>query len=139
MVNHGLKTQDEAIDFCNKRNAGLPLPKSKWEVDEFLKITGKFYISNWTWIGLTDSTQSGNKTAWKDLNGNPIGGRYVNLRVTTLIFCCLVVISDPVSSGLRVAHTINHSGMDQLHTIDKTELCGNLENMTHFRLGVYKN
>ena len=80
MVNHGLKTQDEAIDFCKKRNAGLPLPKSKWEVDEFLKITGK---SN-TWIGLTVLTKSDNKTAWKDLDGHPIGNRYVNLRVIIL-------------------------------------------------------
>ena len=77
MVNHGKKSQNAAIEFCKKINAGLPLPKSKGEVDEFLKITGSGYV----WIGITDSTQSGNMAAWKDLDGNPIGSRYVNLRV----------------------------------------------------------
>ena len=77
MVDHGRKSQDGAIDFCKKLNAGLPLPKSKGEAMEFLKITG----SQTVWIGLTDSTQSGNMAAWKDLEGNPIGSHYVNLRV----------------------------------------------------------
>ena len=83
MVNHGKKWQGEAIDFCKKMNAGLPLPKSKGEATEYLKITG----SENTWIGLTDSTKSGNKAAWKDIEGNPIGLRYVNLRVITFNFC----------------------------------------------------
>ena len=78
MVNHGKKSQDAAINFCKKMNAGLPLPKSKGEVDEYLKITGSEHV----WIGITDSTQSGNMSAWKDLEGNPIGSHYVNLRVT---------------------------------------------------------
>ena len=89
MVYHGIKSQDEAIDFCKKLNAGLPLPKSKGELTEFLKITGFFSV----WIGLTDSTNSGNKASWKDLEGNPIGNRYVNLRVNNILFssffmCC---------------------------------------------------
>ena len=89
MVYHGRKSQDEAINICKKLNAGLPLPKNKGEEDEFLKITGSQYV----WIGLTDSTQSGNKEAWKDLEGNPIGNRYVNLRVKNIHFlssyiCC---------------------------------------------------
>ena len=78
MVNYGEKKQDEAIDFCKKMNAGLPLPKNKGEVDKYLKITGSEYV----WIGITDSTQSGNVSAWKDLDGNPIGSHYVNVRVT---------------------------------------------------------
>ena len=82
MVNHGKKPQDVAIDFCKSMNAGLPLPKSKGEVDEYLKITG----SQSVWIGLTDSTKSGNKAAWKDLEGNPIGNRFVNLRVNNILF-----------------------------------------------------
>ena len=77
MVNHGKKHQDAAIDFCKKMNAGLPLPKSKEETTEYLKITGSEYV----WIGLTDSTKSGDMAAWKDLDGNPIGTRFVNLRV----------------------------------------------------------
>ena len=89
MVYHGRKSQDGAIDFCKKLNAGLPLPKSKGELTEFLKITGFFSV----WIGLTDSTNSGNKASWKDLEGNPIGNRYVNLRVNNILFssffmCC---------------------------------------------------
>ena len=41
--------------------------------------------SSSVWIGLTDSTKSGKMTAWKDLDGNPIGNRYVNLRVIDLL------------------------------------------------------
>ena len=86
MVAHGIKDQDDAIDFCKKLNAGLPLPKSKEETAEYLKITGSLGLQvSAFWIGLTDSTQSGDKTAWKDLDGNPIGNRYVNLRVIDLL------------------------------------------------------
>ena len=92
MVYRGNKSQDEAINFCKKSNAGLPLPKSKGELTEFLKITGSKNI----WIGLTDSTKSGNTAAWKDLEGNPIGNRYVNLRVNTFISrLILCVVTDP--------------------------------------------
>ena len=89
MVNHGAKHQDAAIDFCKKLNAGLPLPKSKGELMEVIKITDNKSV----WIGLTDSTQSGNRAAWKDIEGNPIGNRYVNLRVKNIHFlspfmCC---------------------------------------------------
>ena len=82
MVNHGKKSQDAAIDFCEKINARLPLPKSKGETTEYLKITGSENV----WIGLTDSTKSGNMAAWKDIEGNPIGNRYLNLRVITFNF-----------------------------------------------------
>ena len=82
MVNHGNKKQSAAIDVCKYMNAGLPLPKSKGETIEFLKITGSENV----WIGLTDSTKSGNMAAWKDIAGNPIGSRYVNLRVITFNF-----------------------------------------------------
>ena len=82
MVNHGKKNQDAAIEFCKKMNAGLPLPKSKGEAAEYLKITGSEHV----WMGLTDVTKSGNMAAWKDLDGNPIGNRYVNLRVKNTHF-----------------------------------------------------
>ena len=82
MADNGKKNQDEAIDWCKKMNAGLPLPKSKGELTEFLKITK----SDTVWIGLTDSTKSGNISAWKDIEGNPIGSRYVNLRVIKFSF-----------------------------------------------------
>ena len=88
MVNHGKKQQGVAIDFCKKMNAGLPLPKSKGEVDEYRKITG----SQSVWIGLTDSTKSGKKAAWKDIEGNLIGSRYVNLRVITFNFFLFLVL-----------------------------------------------
>ena len=81
MTNLGKKGQDEAIDSCKKLNAGLPLPKSKNETAEYLKRTGSQNV----WIGLTDSTQSGDMAAWKDLDGDPIGNRYVNLRVIDFI------------------------------------------------------
>ena len=81
MVKHGFNTQDAAIDHCKKLNAVLPLPKSKGEAFEFLKVTGGEFI----WMGMTDYTLSGNKAAWKDLRGNLIGSSYVNLRVKELI------------------------------------------------------
>ena len=83
MVYKGENSHDKAIGFCKMfYNAGLPLPKSKGEAMEFLKITG----SQSVWIGLTDSTKNGNKAAWKDLDGFPIGNRYVNLRVKNIHF-----------------------------------------------------
>ena len=89
MTNLGKKGQDEAIDSCKKMNAGLPLPKSKNETAEYLKITG----SQKVWIGLKDVTKSGDMAAWKDLDGNPIGNRYVNLRVSIFNFRLFSVIS----------------------------------------------
>ena len=102
MVNHGNKNQDVAIDFCKKMNAGLPLPKSKGEAAEFSKITGAF-----VWIGLTDVTKSGNMAAWKDLDGNPIGNRYVNLRVIDLEgVLSVIVFSQPVvNQSKRIFHS----------------------------------
>ena len=81
MVDHGKKSQYAAIEFCKKLNAGLPLPKSKGEETEYLKITGSEHV----WMGLTDVTNSGNMAAWKDLEGNPIGNHYVNLRVVNFM------------------------------------------------------
>ena len=90
MAKYGQKKQNAAIKFCKKMNAGLPLPKSKGEVIEFLMITGSGCCTDkYTWIGLTDSTQSGYKSAWLDLEGNPVGSHYVNLRVITLKFLSL--------------------------------------------------
>ena len=92
MVHRGNKNQDEAINICKKVNAGLPLPKGKGEAKEFVKITGSQHV----WIGLTDSTKSANKAAWKDLEGNPIGNRFVNLRVKNNLFSSfLCVATDP--------------------------------------------
>ena len=88
MADNGKKNQDEAIDWCKKINAGLPLPKSKGELTEFLKITK----SDNVWIGLTDSTKSGKMAAWKDIEGNLIGSRYVNLRVITFNFFLFLVL-----------------------------------------------
>ena len=90
MAKYGQKKQNAAINFCKKMNAGLPLPKSKGEVIEFLKITGGGCCTDkYTWIGLTDSTKSGYKSAWLDIEGNPVGSHYVNLRVITLKFLSL--------------------------------------------------
>ena len=81
MVNYGKKTQDAAINFCKKMNSRLPLPKNKGEVDEYLKITGSENV----WIGITDSGSSGSPFPWKDLEGNLMLRRYVNLRVMKFV------------------------------------------------------
>ena len=79
MVFKGTKRQDDAMDECKALNAQLPLPKSKGEVDEFLKITGTDNV----WIGISDLTKREVKSKWKDVDGNFIGNAYVNLRVIT--------------------------------------------------------
>ena len=70
------------MDFCKNINAKLPLPKSKAEFDEFVKITGSSYV----WIGIKDLTMGGVRENWKDAEGNSIGNAYVNLRVINFIF-----------------------------------------------------
>ena len=82
MVYMGKNGQNAAMDECKMLNAQLPLPKSKGEADEFRTITG----TDSTWIGIRDLTESGDKTKWKDVEGNPIGNGYVNLRVLNLSF-----------------------------------------------------
>ena len=84
MVYKGKKGQTEAMDECKTLNAQLPLPKSKKEADDFRKITG----DTWVWMGIRDLTKSGDKSKWKDAEGNFIGSRYVNLRVIILFLCC---------------------------------------------------
>ena len=78
MAYKGERSQNRAMDECKKLNAKLPLPKSEGEANEFRKITG----TDSTWIGIRDLTKSGNKSKWKDVEGNPIRNAYVNLRVT---------------------------------------------------------
>ena len=85
MISAGKKKQNEAMDFCKNINAKLPLPKSKAELDEFVKITD-FSEPSWVWIGIRDLTRGGVKANWKDVEGNPIGNGYVNLRVINFIF-----------------------------------------------------
>ena len=80
MVYMGKNEHNAAMDKCKMLNAQLPLPKSKGEADEFRKITGSITGSGNTWIGIKDSNFSG-KANWTDVEGIPIGNRYVNLRV----------------------------------------------------------
>ena len=86
MVFKGYKGQNAAMDECKKLNAQLPLPKSEGEGFHFRKITGK----DKTWIGIRDMSKGGIKENWKDVEGNPIGSAYVNLRVNNFfrfLFC----------------------------------------------------
>ena len=103
MINAGSKKQNEAMDYCKNINAKLPLPKSKAEQDEFMKVTK----TSWVWIGIKDETKFGVKANWKDVEGNPIGNAYVNLRVINFkilesFFC---IISEPTNSGEPVNQT----------------------------------
>ena len=90
MVYMGRKGQNLAMYECKMLNATLPLPKSKGEADAFRKITGTNPgNSTWTdnvWMGIRDLTKSKDKTKWKDVEGNPLGNSYVNLRVTNISF-----------------------------------------------------
>ena len=87
MVDKGIKGQNEAMEECKTLNAQLPLPKSKGEADELIKVTGN--CNAWTcnaWIGIRDLTKSGIQSKWKDVEGNLIGDAYVNVRVINFSF-----------------------------------------------------
>ena len=77
MIYLGAEQQNKAMDRGRRLNAQLPLPKSEGEVDKFRNITGFEYV----WIGVRDLTKSGDRSKWKDVEGNSIGNVYVNLRV----------------------------------------------------------
>ena len=108
MVFKGFKGQNAAMLECKTLNANLPLPKSEGEANEFRKITRIFP----TWIGIRDLTKSGVKLKWKDVEGNPVGYAYVNLRVINLIFIVNTVVFDYDQSG----NLENQADMEQLLT-----------------------
>ena len=115
MAFFGGKGQNEAMEKCKSLNAQLPLPKSKGEADEFrkvIKIYMKFFNFLNTWIGIRDLTKSGVKLKWKDVEGNPVGYAYVNLRVINLIFIVNTVVFDYDQSG----NLENQADMEQLLT-----------------------
>ena len=88
MVYKGEKRQKVAMEECKALNAQLPIPKSKGELDKFVKIAG---AGNSVWLGIRDFTESGVKSKWKDVEGNNIGNAYVNSRVINLIYYSLPI------------------------------------------------
>ena len=90
MVDAGFRVQYHAVDYCKSINAKLPLPKSKEEFDEFRRIMD-FYV----WIGIMDTSVSGNKSNWRDLEGNLIENAYVNLRVKNLTVFSFCLKTEP--------------------------------------------
>ena len=133
--------QNTAIHVCKKMNAGLPLPKSKGEAAEYLKITGSENV----WMGLTDPTKSGNMAAWKDLDGNPIGNRYVNWVKGHIFYdnkiqlnISINIITDSTESLENTSVAYNRMGMEQLHSIWETDLYGIHYQPNYTRVGVYK-
>ena len=67
--------QTTAMAYCEKLNATLPLPLSLLEFEVF----SSFSKPNKTWIGISDSSNSGKKENWRDAkNKKPT---YVKKRV----------------------------------------------------------
>ena len=75
VVGHGLKKHPDAFDFCKKLNARLPLPRSKQEADEFLKLS-----PSWTNVDARNPKKTSNRAEWVDAEGKPLGNRPVYLR-----------------------------------------------------------
>ena len=67
-----------AFDTCKQLNARLPLPRNQLELDEFRKISGKF----WTHVDARNPKKTSDKALWIDAEGKPLGNRPVYLRVT---------------------------------------------------------
>ena len=81
VVDHGNKKHSDAVEFCRKLNARLPLPRNKQEADEFLKLSPSF-----THVDARNPKKTSNKAEWVDAEGIPLGTRPVYLRVTNISF-----------------------------------------------------
>ena len=75
VVDHGSKKHPDAVEFCKKLNARLPLPRHKQEAEEFLKLG-----SSWTNVDARNPKKTSNKAEWVDAEGKPLGNRPVYLR-----------------------------------------------------------
>ena len=58
--------QTRAVEYCRELNATLPLPVSLAEFEAF----SNFSSPGKAWIGLRDSSNSGIKENWKDVENN---------------------------------------------------------------------
>ena len=88
-VDHGKRRHPEAVEWCKKLNARLPLPRTKAELDEFRKVS-----PSWTHVDGRNPKKSSNKTEWIDAEGKPHGSRPVYLWDHNYLF--LDFISLPV-------------------------------------------
>ena len=67
--------QTRAIDYCRQLNATLPLPVSLLEFEVFSSFSGP----KKAWIGVSDTSKSGRKENWKDVeNKKP---KFIKTRV----------------------------------------------------------
>ena len=74
VVDHGSKKHPDAVEFCKKLNARLPLPRTKAELDEFRKISPSY-----TNVDARNPKKTANKAEWVDAEGKPLGNRPVYL------------------------------------------------------------
>ena len=78
VVDHGNKKHPDAVEFCKKLNARLPLPRNKQEAEEFLNLNPWF--DGWTNADARNPKKTSNKAEWVDAEGKPLGKRPVYLR-----------------------------------------------------------
>ena len=76
VVDHGYMKHSDAVEFCRKLNARLPLPRNQNEAEKFLKISQ----DKWTNVDARNPKKTANKAEWVDAEGKPLGSRPVNLR-----------------------------------------------------------
>ena len=75
VVDHGKRKHLEAVEWCKKLNARLPLPRTKAELDEFRKIS-----PSWTNVDGRNPKKTANRSEWIDAEGKPLGSRPVYQR-----------------------------------------------------------
>ena len=80
VVDWGNMKHAQAIEFCKKLNARLPLPRSKKEADEFRKVIPFTITSSVIHADARNPKKTANKAEWVDAESKPLGNRPVNLR-----------------------------------------------------------
>ena len=70
-----IMNQTRAVDYCRQFNATLPLPVSLLEFEVFTNFSGP----ESAWIGISDTSNSGKKENWKDVDNRQLS--YVKTRV----------------------------------------------------------
>ena len=75
----------QALNFCKKQRATLPLPLSLLEFEVFYNFSGP----NKAWIGISDPLSGRKKQSWTEfINNQPV---YIKLRVNIFIKVYLVI------------------------------------------------
>ena len=79
VAEYGNKRHQEALEFCKKMNARLPLPRNKLEADKFLEISPSF-----THVDARNFYKTANKTDWLNAESKRLENRPVYEWITNI-------------------------------------------------------